>query len=130
MFTSISTCLFGFSGIFSLLCTTEWTCVRISHRHKWIRFVSCSVGIVCMVNPDADRGSALHDNSSIASQRNIPASCHKHTMQKSRTVNCFFFAFRHLLFLYHPINSSQAKFYYGRNQHVVSFLAHSIGVMH
>ena len=44
-----------------------------------------------MVDPIADTATSAHDDVSIAVQRNIPASCHKHTSEKSRTVNQFVF---------------------------------------
>jgi len=39
-----------------------------------------------MVNPDADNTTSVLGGDSAAIQRNIPASCHKHTIQKSRSV--------------------------------------------
>jgi hypothetical protein len=52
-------------------------------------FFYSSVGIVCMVNPDADNISLVQSGDSIAIQRNTPVSCHKHTVQKSRTVGIY-----------------------------------------
>jgi len=46
-----------------------------------------AVAIVCMVNPDADNISLAQSSDSAVIQRNIPVSCHKHTIQKSRTEN-------------------------------------------
>lgn len=53
-----------------------------------------------MVNPDADNTTSIHSSDSIGLQRNIPASCHKHTVQKSRSVkkNLFFVYFLMLYF--------------------------------
>ncbi|CAF3353503.1 unnamed protein product [Rotaria sp. Silwood2] len=44
-----------------------------------------SVSIVCMVNPDVDNTTSTHGSDSVSNQRNIPASCHKHTIEKSRS---------------------------------------------
>jgi MFS family permease len=47
-----------------------------------------AVGIVCMVNPDADNNmTSSNTNDSIVSQRNIPASCHKHSIEKIKTAS-------------------------------------------
>jgi hypothetical protein len=43
-----------------------------------------------MVNPDADNATVSQSTDSAAIQRNIPASCHKHSVQKSRTVRIYF----------------------------------------
>ncbi|CAF1621551.1 unnamed protein product [Rotaria magnacalcarata] len=43
-----------------------------------------SVSIVCMVHPDADN-TITHANDSVAIQRNIPVSCHKHTIAKNQS---------------------------------------------
>ncbi len=53
-------------------------------------FFYSSVSIVCMVNPDADNATVSQSTDSAAIQRNIPASCHKHSVQKSRTVRIYF----------------------------------------
>jgi len=39
-----------------------------------------------MVNPDADNVTSPDSSDSVAVQRNIPASCHKHTIEKTRSV--------------------------------------------
>ncbi|CAF3850757.1 unnamed protein product [Rotaria sp. Silwood1] len=44
-----------------------------------------SVSIVCMVDPDVDNITATHSSNSITAQRYIPASCHKHTIEKNRS---------------------------------------------
>ncbi|CAF4221023.1 unnamed protein product, partial [Adineta steineri] len=46
-----------------------------------------SVSIVCMVDPDADNVTLSKDINSVAVSRNIPASCHKHTVEKSRSAS-------------------------------------------
>ncbi|CAF1012488.1 unnamed protein product [Adineta steineri] len=46
-----------------------------------------SVSIVCMVDPDADNVTLSNDINSVAVSRNIPASCHKHTVEKSRSAS-------------------------------------------
>jgi hypothetical protein len=87
MFTSSITCFFGISGIFPMLCSTKWSFVRIYlYVNEVFKEFYSSVGIVCMVNPDADNIASEHTNNSVAIQRNIPASCHQHTMKKSRSV--------------------------------------------
>ncbi|CAF1132130.1 unnamed protein product [Adineta ricciae] len=43
-----------------------------------------SVGIICMVNPSVDNDPATYNNNSLANHRNIPASCHQHTAEKSQ----------------------------------------------
>jgi hypothetical protein len=93
VFTSIVTCFLGIFWIFSLLCSTKWPCVWLEDEEKktcfFISFYS-SVGIVCMVNPDADNTTSSHTDDSIVSQRNIPASCHKHSIEKIKTVDIYF----------------------------------------
>ncbi|CAF0921048.1 unnamed protein product [Rotaria sordida] len=44
-----------------------------------------SVGIVCMVNPDADNMTLFDSSDTPIIERDIPAACHKHTVQKSRS---------------------------------------------
>jgi hypothetical protein len=39
-----------------------------------------------MVNPDADTKNSSSSSGSAAVQRNIPESCHKHTVERSRSV--------------------------------------------
>ncbi len=63
---------------------------KMKKNFFFISFYS-SVGIVCMVNPDADNNmTSSNTNDSIVSQRNIPASCHKHSIEKIKTVNIYF----------------------------------------
>lgn len=59
---------------------------RIGTKHS-IRFLSSSVGIVCMVDPIADAATGSNNHTSVAVQRNIPASCQQHTAQQTRSVN-------------------------------------------
>ncbi|UJR30737.1 hypothetical protein I4U23_018257 [Adineta vaga] len=44
-----------------------------------------AVGIVCMVNPAADTFNLTRSSDSPVVHRNIPASCHKHTIQRTRS---------------------------------------------
>ncbi|CAF4108806.1 unnamed protein product [Rotaria sordida] len=44
-----------------------------------------AVGIVCMVNPDADNMTLFDSSDTPMIERDIPAACHKHTVQKSRS---------------------------------------------
>ncbi|CAF2682203.1 unnamed protein product [Rotaria sp. Silwood2] len=44
-----------------------------------------AVGIVCMVNPDADNVTSTSSSDSPSIEHDIPAACHKHTIQKSRS---------------------------------------------
>ncbi len=48
-----------------------------------------SVGIVCMVNPDADSVPLSNSSVSTVINRNIPVSCQKHKLQESRSVRIF-----------------------------------------
>lgn len=48
-----------------------------------------------MVNPDADNITSGHSSDSVSIQRSFPASCHKHTIEKNRSVKNFCF---HILF--------------------------------
>lgn len=90
MFTSITFGFFGILGIFPLLCSTKWNCVRLelSNSTKYLEMIeNFSVGIVCMVDPVSDNATSAHADHPIAIDRPIPASCHKHTTQKSRSVS-------------------------------------------
>ncbi len=40
-----------------------------------------------MVDPDADKGTVLANNNSVAVQRNIPESCRIHNVERTRSVN-------------------------------------------
>jgi len=53
-----------------------------------------------MVNPDADNTTSMHSNDSGAIQRNIPVSCHKHTVEKSRSVGIYLISFYPIFILY------------------------------
>lgn len=79
-----------------------------------------------MVNPDVDK-VPTHTNQSVNTSRNIPASCHKHTVEATRSV-CIPYN-RISLFKFRIFNRL-AKSYYGQKKLVVLFLVHSIGVTH
>ncbi|CAF1055789.1 unnamed protein product [Adineta ricciae] len=46
-----------------------------------------AVGIVCMVNPDADNVTLAQSSEISTNHRNIPAACHQHTVQKTRSTS-------------------------------------------
>jgi hypothetical protein len=51
-----------------------------------------------MVDPDADKTLSIHSNDSIIVQRNIPASCQKHTIETSRSVRPnVFYTYTHII---------------------------------
>jgi hypothetical protein len=90
-----SSCLFGIFWFLSLLCSTKRTCVWIYDYNKkrsfgFLLFCS-SVGIVCMVNSDVDNDdlTSSHSSDSPVINRNIPESCHKHTVEKNQSVRLF-----------------------------------------
>jgi hypothetical protein len=68
--------------------------LRMSRRWKKKRisltFFYSSVGIVCMVNPDADNVTSSQSSDPIVSQRNIPAACHEHSVEITRSVDIYF----------------------------------------
>jgi hypothetical protein len=55
-----------------------------------LTFFYSSVGIVCMVNPDADNVTSSQSSDPIVSQRNIPAACHEHSVEITRSVDIYF----------------------------------------
>jgi hypothetical protein len=43
-----------------------------------------------MVNPDADNVTSSQSSDPIVSQRNIPAACHEHSVEITRSVDIYF----------------------------------------
>ena len=127
VFTSFITCFSGISGLLSLLCSAQRSFVRIIfHLNDLFLRIFFSVGIICMVNPSVDNDPATYNNNSLVKHRNIPASCHQHTAEKSQLVeiNSKLYVKVFICFYHSLVKSS-----HGQNLLVVSFLVRSIGAM-